>query len=207
MWSDNAKRAHSNASSSSTVLRDESRSYELKSEFDPCPQGWRVPSYYGRVTTNNSLALFGRKNNGGNDDLNYSYIKAEEDNVMLSGIKVYPGLGMDFTNAQNGYRNIGKIPVTGAYVYYPNSVSPNAPVGIVYQDNYAVGAYWSATYAYDGARLFSIITDPYSTATKDGLNRVLINLTNPPRTGNAVRCMKDPNVGLIGNFATQYFLK
>ena len=50
LWSDNAKGGNSNANSSSTTLKNESRSYELKSELDPCPNGWRVPSYKGRET-------------------------------------------------------------------------------------------------------------------------------------------------------------
>ena len=64
LWSDNAKGENSNASSSSTTLKKESASYELKSELDPCPSGWRVPSYYGRETQNNNLSFFGRKNSG-----------------------------------------------------------------------------------------------------------------------------------------------
>ncbi len=68
LWSDNAEGGNSNANSSSTVLSKESRTYELKSELDPCPNGFRVPSYYGRVTQNNNLSFFGRKSNWSNDD-------------------------------------------------------------------------------------------------------------------------------------------
>ena len=207
LWSDNAKGGNSNASSSSTTLKKESASYELKSELDPCPSGWRIPSYYGRETQNNNLSFFGRKNSGVNDDQNADYRQIFPDavNNSLNGIKVYPGLGMDFTNAQDGARNIGIMPVPGAYVYYPNVNAPNAPVGVTFQDNQSNGGLWSSTFAFDGARLFSILSDPYRTSTSVGLHAIYNNETNPTKTGNAVRCMKDPNMAAIGDFATEYF--
>ena len=206
LWSDNAKGGNSNANSSNTALKNESRSYELKSELDPCPNGWRVPSYKGRVTQNNNLAFFG-KHDWNNDDIVVAnrQIFPNSVNPSLTGIKVYPGIGMDFTNAQGGARNLGMMPISGSYVYYPNSVSPNAPVGIMFQDNAANGGLWSATFAYDGARLFSMISDPLRTNTAVGLHAVFINETNPTKSGNAVKCMRDPNLLKIGDFPTQYY--
>ena len=208
LWSDNAKGNLSNGSSSNVPLRTESWSYELKSELDPCPNGWRVPSYYGRETMNNYLAFFGRKNSGVNDDgtPGYRQFSPNVSNAMLDGTKVYPGLGMDFTNAQGGNRNIGALSIPGGYVYYPNSVSPNAPVGVMFQDNAANGGWWSSTYAYDGARIFSMISDPFRTNTNVGLHEIYNNQTNPSRSGNAVKCMRDPNLAAIGNFETPYFV-
>jgi len=207
LWSDNAKGGNSNGNSSNTTLSKESRSYELKSELDPCPNGWRIPSYYGRETQNNNLSFFGKKADWNNADSNAAQRQLFPDapNPHLNGIKVYPGIGMDFTQAENGNRNIGQIPLPGAYVYYPNSVSPNAPVGVMFQDNGANGGLWSSTFAYDGARLFSIISDPNRNSTSVGLHAIYNNQTNPTRTGNAVRCIKDPNLAKIGDFATQYF--
>ena len=207
LWSDNAKGGNSNANSSSTVLKNESRSYELKSELDPCPNGWRVPSYYGRETQNNNLAFFGKKD-WLNDDsnVNFRQLFPNAQNPNLNGIKVYPGIGMDFTNAQGGARNIGMMPISGGYVYYPNSAAPNAPVGVTFQDNSANGGLWSSTFAYDGARLFSMISDPMRTNTTVGLHAIYINQTNPTRSGNAVKCMRDPNLSKIGDFPTQYYV-
>ncbi|QOW11332.1 T9SS type A sorting domain-containing protein [Kaistella flava (ex Peng et al. 2021)] len=208
LWSDNAKGGNSNASSSDNNLKKESSSYELKSELDPCPNGWRIPSYYGRETMNNNLSIFGRKNSGVNDDVdvNSRQIFPNAINPRLDGIKVYPGLGMDFTNAQGGARNIDLMTISGGYVYYPNAVSPNAPVGVMFQDNAANGGIWSATFAFDGARVFSMISDPARTDTNVGLHAIFNNETNPTKAGNAVKCMRDPNVSQIGNFATQYFV-
>ena len=206
LWSDNAKGGNSNANSSNTTLKNESRSYELKSELDPCPNGWRVPSYYGRETQNNNLAFFGKKD-WQNDDsnVNLRQLFPNTQNQSLNGIKVYPGLGMDFANAQGGSRNLGALAVSGSYVYYPNSAAPTAPVGVIFQDNNANGGLWSSTFAYDGARIFSMISDANSTATNVGLHAIFNNQTNPTKAGNAVKCMRDPNLLKIGDFATQYF--
>lgn len=206
LWSDNAKGGNSNANSSNTTLKNESRSYELKSELDPCPNGWRVPSYKGRETQNNNLAFFGR-HDWNNDDIvvEKRQIFPNTINPSLDGIKVYPGIGMDFTNAQGGARNLGLLPVSGGYVYYPNSAAPSAPVGVTFQDNSANGGLWSATYGYDGARIFSMISDPFRTNTTVGLHAIYNNQTNPTRSGNAVKCMRDPNLSKIGDFATEYF--
>ncbi len=206
LWSDNTQGKNSNANSSNAALKKDSRSYELKSELDPCPNGWRVPSYYGRETQNNNLAFFGKRD-WQNDDSNSNYrqISPHSVNPNLDGIKVYPGLGMDFTHAQGGGRNLGLLSVSGGYVYYPNSVAPNAPVGVIFQDNSSNGGLWSSTFAYDGARIFSMISDPARTTTNVGLHAIFNNETNPTKAGNAVKCMKDPNILKIGNFGTQYF--
>lgn len=207
LWSDNAKGGNSNGNSSNVALKTESRSYELKSELDPCPNGWRIPSYYGRETQNNNLAFFGKRDWNNDDNVVANrQLFPNAVNPNLSGIKVYPGLGMDFTEAQGGARNLGILPVPGAYVYYPNSAAPNAPVGVTFQDNAANGGLWSSTFAYDGARLFSMISDPARTNTNVGLHAIFNNQTNPTKAGNAVRCMRDPNLAKIGNFATQYFI-
>ncbi|WP_312766227.1 hypothetical protein [Epilithonimonas sp.] len=73
LWADNRKGLHSNASSGNATVATDSRSYELKSEYDPCPNGWRVSSHYGRNTVNNNLNPLGRKNSGVNDDTNIPY--------------------------------------------------------------------------------------------------------------------------------------
>ncbi len=206
LWSDNSKGLNGNGNSSNMTLQKESQSYELKSELDPCPNGWRVPSYYGRETQNNNLAFFGKKDWNNDDTSALRQISPDENNKSLNGIKVYPGLGMDFTKTQDGARNLGLLSISGGYVYYPNSVAPNAPVGVVFQDNIANGGLWSATFSYDGARIFSMISDPFSTKTNVGLHAIYNNVTNPTKAANAVKCMRDPNLLKIGDFPTQYFI-
>lgn len=206
LWSDNAKGGNSNGNSSNTALKNESRSYEIKSELDPCPAGWRVPSYLGRETQNNNLAFYGR-HDWNNDDsvLANRQLFPDSMNPNLHGVKVYPGLGMDFSEAQSGARNIGILPVSGAYVYYPNAAAPAAPVGVMFQDNAANGGLWSSTFGYDGARIFSMISDPMRTNTSVGLHAIYNNITNPTKAGNAVRCMRDPNLNASNTFVTEYF--
>jgi len=207
LWSDNYKGGNSNASSSNSAIKQDSRSYEPKSQLDPCPNGWRIPSYYGRVTMNNNLSPFGRKNSGANDDVtpDFSVLYPNKENQALSGVKVYPGLGMDFTNAQDGNRNIGIISVSGNYEKYPNVVAPNAPLGVIYQDSYSDGGLWSATLGYDGGRLFGMLSDLALPFTNVGKHQIFVNQTNQTQVGNAVKCMKDPNMAVIGNFPTEYY--
>lgn len=206
LWADNYRGGPSNGSSSNTAVANDSWSYELKSAFDPCPDGWRVPSHYGRVSLNNNHSPWGRKNSGGNDDVgSFSQLTAGSQNAILDGIKVYPGLGMDFTLAQGGARNIGLIPISGNVVYYPNAVAPNSPVFVQYQDQNANGALWSATMSQYDPRVFYYISDPQRTdVSPEGKHAVYINQTNPSKTGNSVRCIKDPNQNLIGTFPTEY---
>src|SRR5690606_34855225 len=121
--------------------RSDSRSYEYKSPYDPCPNGWRVPSYMGRSTTNNRLGPWGRKGSGANDDLETSKNSffPHTNNFSILDAKVYSGLGIDFTGAHqssNVSRDIGVIPMTGYYVSYTVNGKPT----VVYQDENAIAA-------------------------------------------------------------------
>lgn len=207
LWSDNAGGKNSNGNSSNAALRDNSRSYELKSALDPCPNGWRIPSYYGRETQNNNLSFYGRRSWGNDDaDVSLRQLYPNAPNQVLDGIKIYPGLGMDFSNVQNGDRNIGMQSMSGNYVTYPNSVAPQAAPGAVYQDQASNAGLWSSTYGYDGARAFTIVSDAFRSQTSAGLHAIFNNQTIPSQAGLAVKCMKDPNLAQIGNFNTEYFV-
>lgn len=201
LWSDNRKGMDSNASSSNASLKADSRSYELKSPYDPCPNGWRVPSHLGRSTKNNNHSPWGRKNSGGNDDPieNYSYFKYDQTNQVISKAKVYIGLGIDFTNSRVEERNIGIFPNTGEFVLTNNNQS------IVYQDQNAETSLWTATYGLGGARYMRIISDPVRTDVSDyGANLIQINHTSSSTEGRQVRCIQDPNLEKIGNFETEF---
>lgn len=211
LWADNYRGdIASNVSSSNTNTSKDSKSYELKSPFDPCPNGWRVPSHYGRITTNNNHSPFGRYNSGGNDDSYspYNSFSPTSQNAALPNVKVYPGLGFDFRDNPN--RNLGIIPVSGNYEYYPNNVSPGSNPHLEFQDEAADGALWEATYAQGGAKSFKYISEPVSGTY--GLHKVLINELPQSKDGNAVRCMKDPNVfttatastNVVTNFPTEF---
>ncbi|MNK45749.1 hypothetical protein D3C87_645190 [compost metagenome] len=206
LWADNRKGLHSNASSGNSIVATDSKSYELKSEYDPCPNGWRVPSHYGRNTINNNLNPLGRKNSGFNDDTNtaYSQILPNSLNDALIGVKVYPGRGIDFSGTTN--RKIGLIPTTGNYVYYQGT--GGNPGQVVYQDQGSDGLLLNATYGIGGYRGTIIHSDPErSDVSSTGWNGIYVNQTVKTNGLGAVRCMRDPNMALLPAFyETEYVL-
>ncbi|KFC19207.1 T9SS type A sorting domain-containing protein [Chryseobacterium sp. FH1] len=206
LWADNRKGLHSNASSGNTTVATDSKSYELKSEYDPCPNGWRVPSHYGRNTINNNLNPLGRKNSGFNDDTNtaYSQILPNSLNDALIGVKVYPGRGIDFNGTDN--RKIGLIPTTGNYIYYQGN--GGNPVQVVFQDQASDGILLSSTYGIGGYRGTIIHSDPErSDVSSTGWNGIYVNQTVKTNGLGAVRCMRDPNMALLPAFyETEYVL-
>ncbi len=206
LWSDNRKGLHSNASSGNTIVATDSKSYELKSEYDPCPNGWRIPSHYGRNTVNNNLNPLGRKNSGFNDDTNtaYSQILPNAVNDALIGVKVYPGRGIDFNGTDN--RKIGLIPTSGNYIYYQANVG--TPTAVVYQDPASDTFLLIATYGIGGNRGTIIRSDPQrADVSSTGWNGIYVNQTFKTNALGAVRCMKDPNMALLPAFYdTEYVL-
>ncbi|TGN27154.1 PKD domain-containing protein [Empedobacter tilapiae] len=196
LWSDNRKGLNSNASSSNSALAADSKSYELKSEFDPCPNGWRVASHYGRNTVNNNLNPFGRRNSGVNDDT----IPLNRDldpniiNPVLNGIKVYPGLGFDFTGVTN--RNLGILSINGNYEFY--SSNDGSSMSAVYQDQSSDGSLHTATYGIGGVRNITLFSDPEkSNVSSTGYNSFLVNQTSKTNGADGIRCMRDPNLMLL----------
>jgi hypothetical protein len=206
LWSDNRRGKYSNANSSDMAIADDSKSYEVKSSFDPCPDGWRIPSNYTSAGINNNLNPFGRKNSGFNDDNTpNSTFLPDAVNSNLAGIKVYPGLGMDFS-VSTADRNIGVMPMPGNYEYYASSQQA------IYQDHEADGGLISATYGavenggISGYRGLLLISDPFQMDYKTGRNVIVVNNLGTTSNSSAVRCMKDPNVALANyDFATEYF--
>lgn len=205
LWSDNGGGKNTNANSSDPNLAAESKSYELKSEFDPCPNGWRVPSHYGRNGTNNNLNPFGRKNSSENDDIlpSNNTILPTGINDKLVGIKVYPGLGFDFSGVSE--RNLGLIPINGNYEYY----GPDAPginyapeKRLIYQDQGSDGGLHLATYGVGGSRNFFYISSSEDVRlASTGINALYINQVAKANSASGVRCMRDPN---FYNFPTEF---
>lgn len=206
LWADNRKGLHSNASSGDIAVARDSKSYELKSEYDPCPNGWRVPSQYGRNTINNNLNPLGRRSSGFNDDTNiaYSQILPNSVNEALIGVKVYPGRGIDFNGTDN--RKIGLFPTTGNYIYYQGTGAD--PAKVVYQDQGSDGVLLNATYGIGGNRGTIIHSDPErADVSSTGWNGIYVNQTLKTNGLGAVRCMKDPNMALLpAIYNTEYVL-
>lgn len=121
LWSDNSKGVITggdyNTDSSAKPYRD-------KSSFDPCPNGWRIPSMLIANIGNGSyiddtridFSPFGIKNNIRKnlfETNKYHIIKPNDNNTpaYMKGFKIYSNVGMDLSNA--GGNNMGIFPGTG----------------------------------------------------------------------------------------------
>ncbi|RYZ53986.1 MAG: T9SS type A sorting domain-containing protein, partial [Sphingobacteriales bacterium] len=225
LWSDNRKGLPSNVHTQDTAEAREVRSYEYKSAYDPCPCQWRIPSHYGSRTVNNNSGPWGRANSGGNDDtmnawstangfhfnpaINggkaFSKFALNVTNDMMPNVKAHVGLGFDFTGQEN--RNLGMLPITGAYVFLgPNLKADyrNEFVKLDYINYTSVGGLPTASYGpWNGVRVLGLNAEMKANAN-DNIFMTLINQTNQTNGAAPVRCMKDPNSAYIGNFETEY---
>jgi len=123
LWSDNSK----GIVKTNYNTDNGANSYKDKSVFDPCPNGWRIPSVLVANLGNGNYAddirvdfsPFGIRSNMGIDAFianQYHIIKPNDNNTpaYMKGIKVYPNVGMDFSNV--GGNNMGIFPGTGVLV-------------------------------------------------------------------------------------------
>lgn len=218
LWSDNRKGYGSNNQSSNATIKNDSWSYEIKAPYDPCPNGWRVPSHYGTAGgggagAHNNQSPWGRHTNL-NDDQNNRYdFPSTADVPYNAGVKVYPGLGFDFTNSE---RNIGFIPMSGNYEYKgPQIADPsnhNAQPIIFYQDEAADATIFTSSlapfYNTGAFGIYAVAEEVSKTSSSTtGSNRFYVNMTHSTNQSGCVRCMKDPNLLFIdpdNSFDTEY---
>ncbi|WP_144283305.1 T9SS type A sorting domain-containing protein [Chryseobacterium echinoideorum] len=182
--------------------------YKDKSGFDPCPNGWRLPSmlvahqasanYIDDIRID--FSPFGVKTNLGRNTFEsngYHIIKPNDNNVpsFMTGFKLYPNLGFDLSNV--GGHNMGVFPGTG-------QLAVNSQGG-QYTDQHQVGL-WTATMTrlYDttpavGARILFMVPDQYQPDTPNSSNpnikgRYWYKPLSVAKTSdaNACRCIKDP---------------
>ncbi|UJR12429.1 hypothetical protein I4U23_016605 [Adineta vaga] len=192
-------------------LAEESKRYAMKSPYDPCPCNWRVPSYYDNIgshSNDNNASPWGRI--GGANDMDTFTSNPSTSSTRFPGIKIYPGLGYDFTSVAG--RNLGLIPINGNYEYYPNYVTiRSVPTSglvtpkIYYQDGSSDGALGSSTFSvgasgsgpWYGPRGLGYISDPGNVKeTANNFGWYTINSVS--HDGNThetsgIRCIKDPN--------------
>jgi len=218
LWSDNAEGkiiADYNNSDNAAVYKD-------KSSFDPCPNGWRIPSMLTANLASTSyvddiridFSPFGVQTSLGRDVFEsngYHIIKPNNTNVpsFLQGVKVYPNIGLDFSNV--GGFNMGVFPGTGQLAVDSQ--------GGQYTDEHHVGL-WTATMArhFDttpavGARSMFMISDQYQTDVPDpskpnikGRYWYMPTAAVKTSDANACRCIKDPLYVIDDyDFPTEYF--
>jgi hypothetical protein len=119
LWSDNSK----GIANSQPNFYSQNKPYQEKSSYDPCPNGWRIPSMLadnGNLAVRIDYSPFGVQktpdtyitdidfNNAG-----LTTIKPADTNVptYLKGMKLHPYAGVDFTNV--GGKNMGIFTGTG----------------------------------------------------------------------------------------------
>ena len=204
LWSDNSQgRVNTNYNSD-----DGGAPYRSKSSYDPCPNGWRIPSVLVANLASGSYvddirvdySPFGvRTNTPKNvfESNNYHIIKPTDSGVpsFMTNFKLYPNFGFDLSNA--GGFNMGMFPGTGG-------ISILAHEG-QYTDQHHV-ALWTATMpkffdatpAVSARALFMIpdkqqpdVPDPNQPNVKGRYWYFPLASSNTS-DANACRCIKDP---------------
>ncbi|MGE8556065.1 MAG: T9SS type A sorting domain-containing protein [Chryseobacterium jejuense] len=219
LWSDNSKGFITNRDLSND---NSANPYRDKSSFDPCPNGWRIPSvlvanlgdtsYIDNVRVD--FSPFGIKNNISINTFEankYHIIKPNDNNApsYMKGFKIYNNVGVDLSNV--GGNNMGIFPGTGMLVR-----------------NYHEGQYtdqhetylWTATMTrfFDAtpsisARSFRMIPDRDQPDVPDpSLPSITGRYQYYPLIGGVTsaahgcRCIKDPLYEVNNyNFPTEYF--
>lgn len=228
LWGDTRGGKWSNMNTSKTEVAKESKQYAMKSPYDPCPCGWRVPSFYSSVDAEPKTSPWGKAGSMSNVD-----IIPTTPSSQYPGIKVYPGYGFDLSNVSD--RNLGILPITGNYEYYPQPMTlinrTSAQIDglrdanklykqpiIGFQDQHSDGALHASTFfssispgekPVTGARGLVLISDAGNVPNHSNVgwhniayNRVIEGNTYETR---AVRCIKDPNNSYMPTvFETEY---
>ncbi len=208
LWGDPRGGSWTNKNTSITTVAEQSVRYALKSPYDPCPCGWRIPSFYSSVDAGTKTSPWGNNN----DDLNPT-----TPNATFPGIKVYPGLGFNFENVSS--KNLGIMPINGNYEFYPvpgtlgNGTSINRDANklyinpsVVFQDQNSDGGLHASTFfstieagvtPVSGARGLLLVSDAANVPnhTTLGFHKIASNryLEGNTYESRGVRCIADPN--------------
>lgn len=217
LWSDNSK----GINDANPELYSHRKGYKAKSSYDPCPNGWRIPSDLSANGDKMNFSPWGIDNEITSSGFlagKHNIIKPTGSSTYTTGIKVYPSLGMDLSNV-NG-KNMGVFPGTGKFNLYTNNV-----FGPVYQDPHETGL-WSATMHSNPntpfAKFTSLIPDPGQNGQPDPINYPTLKglysynpstATTFTMSPGGCRCMQDPYVDKtintvdadIYDFPTEYF--
>ncbi|SIP93456.1 Por secretion system C-terminal sorting domain-containing protein [Chryseobacterium sp. RU37D] len=219
LWSDNSQ-GKINANYNTD---DAAQPYRDKSPYDPCPNGWRLPSVLVANLASTSyiddirvdFSPYGVRTNMGKNTFevnNYHIIKSSNTGVpnFMLGFKLYPNIGFNMSNV--GGLNMGLYPGTGG-------ISISAHQG-QYTDQHHV-ALWTATMPrfFDatpavGARALFMIPDKGQPDIPDpnqpnvqGRYWYFPLASSNTSDANACRCVKDPLYIMNDyNFPTEYLV-
>ncbi len=214
LWADNLMGRSANDLSSPSF---NNARMKLKSVYDPCPNGWRVPSflrqqnekYAGYSPFGNSA--FNQYPTDGSPNFVDDLYDPNVTSISANQIKFYPSLGVDFRNSTN--RLLGKFPLSGKYNYYANKP---VPLSFYFQDIQAELTVHSAVMSIDGdPKSFVIINDIARLEKNNGLGEFLADSHGTAaKGGSPVKCVKDFNYQLTNiagttvpnyDFPTEYF--
>lgn len=218
LWSDN----RNGQDGGSPFDTSNTQKIKLKSPYDPCPNGWRVPSFMGNNISDNTASPWGRHGGSNDDGTPNSTISnsiPQSPPAPYDGIKIYPNLGVDFsqTTWSNGTVNrkgLKQFPTNGDYEYL---VTTSGIKKSVFQDTGSEMNIRSATLAGLINADAGIVADRSMVITSDfgrnydkdpdyGLNEIKTHWNyNLANMGVAVRCMKDPNNNLnVSDLSVNY---
>jgi hypothetical protein len=204
LWSDNSEgKVNPNYNTDISA-----QPYHDKSSYDPCPNGWRIPSALVANLASTSyvddirvdFSPFGVRTNMGKnvfESNGYHIIKPTNSNmpVFMNGIKLYPNIAFDLSNT-GGY-NMGLFPGTG-------QIAINMQAG-QYADQHHIDL-WTATMtrqfdttpATSARGLFMIpdkgqpdVADTNFPAIKGRFQYMPLAVMNTSEA-NGCRCVKDP---------------
>lgn len=225
LWGDTRGGNWSNYNTRDTVVAEESKRYRLKSPYDPCPSGWRVPSFYSTQSSEQQASPWGKTGAS-----SMSEFTPDAPNPDYPGIKVYPSLGFDLSEVSD--RNLGFIPVNGNYEYYPQPIkvgvgqninrnsdkihlgwdaANSGPISVL-QDQISDGGLHSSTYNTVGqirdlgTKGLAMVNDPGNFHTSIGWYYLASTSWGSTYDSSGVRCIKDPNnVYMPNGIATEFF--
>ncbi len=206
LWADNVEGTnyYSAANSNNTKMK-------LKCAYDPCPNGWRVPSFFSQRVFYTSHSPWGRTNSNTSTDVVDDIQPNTISTLKADDVKFYPSLGIDFRNSSQ--RKIGSYSLNGKYNYYNDKLDE---LSFYFQDINAESNMHSGVMATHGEpRGFSMISDISRLEKNTGLG--LFEISSHAFVGHGgagVKCVKDFNHQLttINNvpvaaydFPTEYY--
>ncbi|AZB23822.1 T9SS C-terminal target domain-containing protein [Chryseobacterium bernardetii] len=219
LWSDNSKGFITNGDLSND---NSANPYRDKSPFDPCPNGWRIPSVLVSNLGNGSyidnvrvdFSPFGIKNSIAINTFEankYHIIKPNDNNTpdFMKGFKIYNNVGIDLSNV--GGNNMGIFPGTGMLVrgYHEGQYTDQHET---YLWTATMTRFFDATPSIS-ARIFRMIPDRDQPDVPDpSLPSITGRYQYYPLAGGVTsaahgcRCIKDPLYEVNNyNFPTEFF--
>lgn len=219
LWGDNSENA-------TNTLGSTINSFKAKKPYDPCPNGWRIPSHLNNTAAaTNYFSPWGRNRwkfwdnitgTGDDAEAGYDKIKPIAVNSHLEGVKIYANLGMDFTKAYTTSaigsgkmsRNMGIYPGGGKYklskstqkLYLDDTHEIVISTATMWNMNTA-NTYFMYGYADAGQEFDNDVNYP------NMIGRYYLNPgfeSGPPKGANSCRCIED-KYAFTYNFPTEFF--